>query len=141
MSYTKRQFLKTAAISAAAMGVLLAAGIVGSRAVRAAEPVKLGVLHSLTGSIAIAEIGVTEAERLAIDEINAAGGVLGRQLQAVVEDGASDWPTFAEKAQVPEGRLIFPYLTEEENILTGMDKVSRPSVPTMFSNPFPSSGR
>ena len=98
MSYTKRQFLKTAA-GTAALGVLPIAGVGGSRAARAAEPIKLGILHSLTGSIAIAEIGVTEAERLAIDEINAAGGVLGRQLEAIVEDGASDNPTFAEKAQ------------------------------------------
>ena len=98
MSYTKRQFLKTAAATAA-FGALPVAGVVGSRAASAADPVKVGILHSLTGSIAIAEIGVTEAERLAIDEINASGGVLGRQLQVVIEDGASDNPTFAEKAQ------------------------------------------
>lgn len=98
MRYTKRQFLKTAAATAAA-GALPVGGLISSRVARAAEPVKLGILHSLTGSIAIAEIGVTEAERLAIDEINASGGVLGRQLQAVVEDGASDNPTFSEKAQ------------------------------------------
>jgi urea transport system substrate-binding protein len=98
MSFTKRQFLKTAAATVAA-GALPAGGVLRSRAARADEPIKLGILHSLTGSIAIAEIGVTEAERLAIDEINASGGVMGRQLQAVVEDGASDNPTFAEKAQ------------------------------------------
>ena len=98
MSYTKRDLLKTAAASVAA-GALPVAAVLRPRAAQADEPIKLGILHSLTGSIAIAEIGVTEAERLAIDEINASGGVMGRQLQAVIEDGASDNPTFAEKAQ------------------------------------------
>ena len=98
MSYTKREFLKNVAASAAA-GAFPIGSVMRPSAARADEPIKLGILHSLTGSIAIAEIGVTEAERLAIDEINASGGVMGRQLQAVVEDGASDNPTFAEKAQ------------------------------------------
>lgn len=64
-----------------------------------AETVKIGLLHSLTGTIAIAESAIVEAEKMAIDEINAAGGVMGRQIEAIVEDGASDWPTFAEKAR------------------------------------------
>jgi urea transport system substrate-binding protein len=57
------------------------------------------VLHSLSGTMAISEVTVKDAELLAIEEINAAGGVLGKKLEPVVEDGASDWPTFAEKAQ------------------------------------------
>ena len=65
----------------------------------AQEVVKVGILHSLTGTIALAEASVVDAEKLAIDEINAAGGVLGKKIEAVVEDGASDWPTFAEKAR------------------------------------------
>ncbi|WP_432931712.1 urea ABC transporter substrate-binding protein [Microbispora sp. CA-135349] len=60
--------------------------------------IKVGILHSLSGTMAISEVTVRDAELLAIDEINAAGGVLGRKLEPVVEDGASDWPTFAEKA-------------------------------------------
>lgn len=63
------------------------------------DVVKVGILHSLTGTIALAEASVVDAEKLAIDEINAAGGVLGRKIVPVVEDGASDWPTFAEKAR------------------------------------------
>jgi len=98
MNNTRRDFLKTA-IATAAAGALPAAGLLGSRAAAAAEPIKVGVLHSLTGTIAITEAHVVDAEKLAIDEINAAGGVLGRPLQPIVEDGASDWPTFAEKAQ------------------------------------------
>jgi urea transport system substrate-binding protein len=62
------------------------------------ETIKVGILHSLSGTMAISETTVVEAEKLAIKEINAAGGVLGKQIEAVIEDGASDWPTFAEKA-------------------------------------------
>jgi urea transport system substrate-binding protein len=65
----------------------------------AGETVKVGILHSLSGTMAISETTVVDAEKLAIKEINAAGGVLGKQIEAVVEDGASDWPTFAEKAE------------------------------------------
>jgi len=65
----------------------------------AADTVKLGLLHSLTGTIAIAEAALVEAEKMAIDEINATGGVLGRRIEPVIEDGASDWPTFAEKTK------------------------------------------
>jgi len=61
--------------------------------------IKVGVLHSLSGTMAISETAVRDATLLAIEEINAAGGVLGRQLEPIVEDGASDWPTFAEKAR------------------------------------------
>ncbi|MEO1395313.1 MAG: urea ABC transporter substrate-binding protein [Cyanobacteria bacterium J06634_5] len=61
--------------------------------------IKVGLLHSLSGSMALSEAAIVDAERMAIDEINAAGGVLGKQLVPVQEDGASDWPTFAEKAE------------------------------------------
>src|SRR6202522_534720 len=61
--------------------------------------VTVGILHSATGMMAISETGSVEAEKLAISQINAAGGVLGRQIKFVQEDGASDWPTFAEKAK------------------------------------------
>jgi urea transport system substrate-binding protein len=61
--------------------------------------VTVGILHSATGTMAISETGSIEAEKLAIDQINAAGGVLGRKIKFIQEDGASDWPTFAEKAK------------------------------------------
>ena len=63
------------------------------------DTIKVGILHSLSGTMAISETTVVDAEELAIEEINAAGGVLGKQIVAVKEDGASDWPTFAEKAE------------------------------------------
>jgi urea transport system substrate-binding protein len=61
--------------------------------------VKVGILHSLSGTMAISEKSVVDAEQLAIEEINKAGGVLGKQIEAIVEDGNSDWPTFNEKAK------------------------------------------
>lgn len=61
--------------------------------------VTVGILHSVTGTMAISETGSVQAEKLAIDQINAMGGVLGRKIKYVQEDGASDWPTFAEKAR------------------------------------------
>jgi urea transport system substrate-binding protein len=61
--------------------------------------VTVGILHSTTGTMAISETGSVQAEKLAIAQINALGGVLGRQIKVIQEDGASDWPTFAEKAR------------------------------------------
>jgi urea transport system substrate-binding protein len=61
--------------------------------------VTVGILHSLTGTMAISETGSVQAEKLAIAQINEMGGVLGRKIKFIVEDGASDWPTFAEKAR------------------------------------------
>ena len=61
--------------------------------------VTVGQLHSATGTMAISETGSIQAERLAIDQINAMGGILGRKIKIIQEDGASDWPTFAEKAK------------------------------------------
>ena len=93
----RRKFLQ-------ASGSLVATGVVSGATLWpnisfAAETVKLGLLHSLTGTIAIAEAALVEAEKMAIDEINAAGGVMGRLIEPVIEDGASDWPTFAEKTK------------------------------------------
>ncbi|MGH6869368.1 MAG: transporter substrate-binding protein, partial [Methylocella sp.] len=64
----------------------------------AQDSVKVGVLQSLSGTMAISEVTVKNAEIMAIDEINAAGGVLGKKVDAIVEDGASDPAIFAQKA-------------------------------------------
>src|ERR1700730_5861391 len=61
--------------------------------------VTVGILHSATGTMAISETGSIESEKLAIAQINEAGGVLGRKIKIIQEDGASDWPTFAEKSK------------------------------------------
>ncbi len=70
-----------------------------SSAQAAGDTIKVGILHSLSGTMAISEVSVKDAEMMAIDEINAAGGVLGKKIEPVIEDGASDWPKFAEKAK------------------------------------------
>jgi len=61
--------------------------------------VTVGQLHSSSGTMAISETGSIQAEQLAIDQINAMGGILGRKIKVIKEDGASDWPTFAEKSK------------------------------------------
>lgn len=63
------------------------------------DAVPVGVLHSLSGTMAISETAVRDSTLLAINEINENGGVLGMQIEPIVEDGASDWPTFAERAE------------------------------------------
>ena len=63
------------------------------------KPILVGVLHSQTGPIAVSEQAMIEAEQLAFEEINAAGGLLGRPIQWIIADGASDWPTFAREAE------------------------------------------
>ncbi|MDG1531571.1 MAG: urea ABC transporter substrate-binding protein [Paracoccaceae bacterium] len=77
----------------------------------AAETIKIGVLHSLSGTMAISETTLKDTMLMLIDEQNAKGGVLGKQLEAVVVDPASDWPLFAEKARellsVEEVDVIF----------------------------------
>ncbi|GAA2854689.1 urea ABC transporter substrate-binding protein [Streptosporangium fragile] len=93
----------TAAAAALAMALAACGGEApagdGAAAAGAGDDgIKVGILHSLSGTMAISEVTVRDAELLAIKEINAAGGVLGKKLVPVVEDGASDWPTFAEKA-------------------------------------------
>lgn len=94
---SRRRFMQISG-SLVAAGAIPGAGLL-TKSSFAAEPIKLGLLHSLTGTIAIAEAALVEAEKMAIDEINAAGGVLGRMIDPVVADGASDWPTFAEKTK------------------------------------------
>lgn len=63
------------------------------------DTIKVGILHSMSGTMAISEVSVKDAELMAIDEINAKGGVLGKKIEPVIEDGASDPAVFAEKAK------------------------------------------
>ncbi len=80
----------TAAVALAATG----AGFAQSK-----DPIKVGILHSLSGTMAISETVLKDTALMAIDEINAKGGVLGRKLEPVVVDPASNWPLFAEKTK------------------------------------------
>ncbi len=70
-----------------------------SACLKAEETVKVGVLHSLSGTMAISETSLRDILLFTFDEINASGGVMGKMIEPVVVDGASDWPTFAEKAE------------------------------------------
>jgi urea transport system substrate-binding protein len=63
------------------------------------EPIKVGILHSLSGTMAISETSLKDVALMTIEEINKSGGVMGRQLQPVIVDPASNWPLFAEKAR------------------------------------------
>ena len=65
----------------------------------AEDKIKVGVLHSLSGTMAISETSLKDVALMAIEEINTEGGLLGKQLEPVVVDPASDWPLFAEKAR------------------------------------------
>ena len=81
-----------------ALTVATALGAFGLSA-HAQETIKVGVLHSLSGTMAISETVLKDVALMAIDEINAKGGVLGKKLEPVVVDPASNWPLFAEKAK------------------------------------------
>ncbi|MFA6179392.1 MAG: urea ABC transporter substrate-binding protein [Candidatus Methylopumilus sp.] len=111
MSMNRRNFLQSCSVM---VGALLTAGVISSTTFAADFPtakvnttglavtdttVKVGILHSATGTMAISETGSIQAEKLAIEQINAMGGILGRKIEVIQEDGASDWPTFAEKAK------------------------------------------
>ncbi|MDE0153661.1 MAG: urea ABC transporter substrate-binding protein [Gammaproteobacteria bacterium] len=82
-----------------AAACLFAGVFAASEGVRADEPIKVGVLHSLSGTMAISETALKDVMEFLISEQNTKGGVLGRKLEAVVVDPASDWPLFAEKAR------------------------------------------
>jgi len=82
-----------------AIGIAYIAAV-SSTAVQAQEDtIKVGILHSLSGTMAISETTLKDTVLMMIERQNAAGGLLGRQLEAVVVDPASDWPLFAEKAR------------------------------------------
>jgi urea transport system substrate-binding protein len=89
----RRTVLKQLALSTAL------AAIVAAPVANAADPVKVGVLHSLSGTMAISETVLKDVALLAFYDIIASGGVLGRNIQPVVVDPASNWPLFAEKAR------------------------------------------
>jgi urea transport system substrate-binding protein len=82
------------------LGLALLLGLTSlSLSVRAEDTVKVGVLHSLSGTMAISETSLRDILLFTFDEINAKGGVMGKKIEPVVVDGASNWPLFAEKAK------------------------------------------
>jgi urea transport system substrate-binding protein len=93
MSLTRRLFLRA---TGALVGGALAFGVT---AARAEDTIKVGILHSLSGTMAISETTLKDVMLMLIDEQNKKGGLLGKKLEAVVVDPASNWPLFAEKAK------------------------------------------
>jgi urea transport system substrate-binding protein len=83
----------------ALIAAVTAAGLSFGTPVLAADTIKVGVLHSLSGTMAISETVLKDVTLMAIEDINAKGGLLGKKLEAVVVDPASNWPLFAEKAR------------------------------------------
>ena len=109
--------------------LLFVVGTLGVEEVNAGhheDEVKIGVLHSLSGTMAISETSLKDVVLMAVEEINATGGVMGKQIKPVVVDPASDWDLFAEKAK----DLI---IKEEVATVFGCwTSVSRKSVLTCF---------
>jgi urea transport system substrate-binding protein len=89
----RRTFVKVT-VAAAALAVCSALP-----QAHAADTIKVGILHSLSGTMAISETALKDVALMTIEEINAKGGVMGKKLEAVVVDPASNWPLFAEKAR------------------------------------------
>src|SRR5215218_3329236 len=99
---SRRDFLVQGARVTAGVGIAALLGNLGNWALSYGadkEPIKIGVLHSLSGTMAISEVSLRDVVLMAVEEINAKGGVLGRPLEPVVVDPASNWDLFAEKAK------------------------------------------
>ncbi len=95
------------------------------QAIAAQDTIKVGILHSLSGTMAISETSLKDVALMTIDEINANGGVMGKKLEAVVVDPASNWPLFAERAR--------ELLTKDVAVVFGCwTSVSRKSVLPVF---------
>jgi len=81
------------------LSALAGVGLLASGSATAAETVKVGILHSLSGTMAISETSLKDVLLFTFDEINKSGGVMGKMIEPVVVDPASNWPLFAEKAE------------------------------------------
>lgn len=108
------------------LGLAVGAGAMIGATTQAADTIKVGILHSLSGTMAISETALKNTALMTIDEINAKGGLLGKKLEPVVVDPASNWPLFAEKAR----QLI---TQEKVDVVFGCwTSVSRKSVLPVF---------
>ena len=124
-AYSRRDFLKGSLVAGAGMA---AVGFPSIITAQGKEPIKIGVLHSLSGTMAISEVSLRDVVLMAVEEINARGGVLGRPLQPVIVDPASNWDLFAEKAK----QLL---LQDKVAVTFGCwTSVSRKSVLPVFEN-------
>jgi urea transport system substrate-binding protein len=109
-----------------AIGAAMALGVAVPQMAQAQGTVKVGILHSLSGTMAISEVSLRDVVLMAVEEINAKGGVLGKKIEPVVVDPASDWDLFAEKAK----QLL---LQDKVSVVFGCwTSVSRKSVLPVF---------
>ena len=86
-------------LKATALGAMALTASTWMAQALAADTIKVGILHSLSGTMAISETSLKDVALMTIDEINAKGGVMGKKLEPVIVDPASNWPLFAEKAR------------------------------------------
>jgi urea transport system substrate-binding protein len=122
--FSRRDFIKGGLLASTAVG----AGLSFPNVLRAQETVKIGVLHSLSGTMAISEVSLRDVVLMAVEEINAKGGVMGKKISPVVVDPASNWDLFAEKAK----QLL---LQDKVSVVFGCwTSVSRKSVLPVFEN-------
>src|SRR5438094_3979160 len=128
---SRREFLSSSKKVAYGVGAAALLGNLGNWALSYAadkEPIKIGVLHSLSGTMAISEVSLRDVVLMAVDEVNAKGGVMGRKIQPVDVDPASNWDLFAEKAK----QLL---LQDKVAVVFGCwTSVSRNSVLPVFEN-------
>src|SRR5215813_3284881 len=128
---SRREFLVQGSKAAAGVGIAALLGNLGNWALSYAadkEPIKIGVLHSLSGTMAISEVSLRDVVLMAVEEINAKGGVMGKKIEPVVVDPASNWDLFAEKAK----QLL---LQDKVAVVFGCwTSVSRKSVLPVFEN-------
>jgi urea transport system substrate-binding protein len=123
---SRRDFLRGSLVAGA--GLTAGFGFPARLTAQGKDPIKIGVLHSLSGTMAISEVSLRDVVLMAVGEINAKGGVLGRPLQPVVVDPASNWDLFAEKAK----QLL---LQDKVAVVFGCwTSVSRKSVLPVFEN-------
>ena len=124
--FSRRDFLKTTA--AAGLGAAAGIGFPSVLRAQGGGTVKVGVLHSLSGTMAISEVSLRDVCMMAFEEINAKGGVMGKKIEPVVVDPASNWDLFAEKAK----QLL---LQDKVAVTFGCwTSVSRKSVLPVFEN-------
>ena len=98
-SYWKSLMHRRNTLKTLTAAIALGFGLTGAMQAHAADTIKVGILHSLSGTMAISETVLKDTVLMAIDEINAKGGVMGKQLEPVIVDPASNWPLFAEKTK------------------------------------------
>jgi len=136
MSFTRRKFLNTAALSSLALAApnLWLPGAQAATSLKADSPIKIGLLFSLTGSLAVPEEDSTLVMQYAIDEINAAGGVKGMPIEPVIVDAKSDFKVYSAKTKEmilrdkvisifgcytsASRKAILPTVMQQDNLLT-----------------------